>query len=138
MEKRMLLLGLVVVFVVSLSGCTTTRKNKDLEIQGLRNQVSALETQVPAKTEETVSAEQVAVKSSEGTVGGLTKIADDKQIQTALKNAGYYNGTIDGKLGKKTRRAVREFQKANKLSPDGKVGKKTWDVLKVYLEKKVK
>jgi len=137
MGKRMLL-GFVVVFIFSLSGCSTTRKSKDLEIQGLRNQVSALETKTPAKTEETSSLEQVLPKSSEAPAEDIAKLPDEKQIQTALKNAGYYVGDIDGKLGKKTRRAVRDFQKANNLSVDGKVGKKTWAVLKDYLEKKVK
>ena len=137
MEKRILLLGLVVVFVVSLSGCSTTRKSKDLEIQGLRNQVSVLESQ-PAKDEETSSSEQFLSKSSEESAESVTKLLDEKQIQTALKNAGYYEGAIDGKLGKKTRRAVRDFQKANNLSVDGKVGKITWGVLRYYLDKKVK
>jgi peptidoglycan hydrolase-like protein with peptidoglycan-binding domain len=63
---------------------------------------------------------------------------DVKDIQTALKNAGYFKGEADGKMGKKTRLAVRAFQKANNLTPDGKVGKNTWVVLKEYLDKKVK
>jgi len=137
MEKRVWLLGVVAIMVVSLSGCSSSRK-KDLEIQGLRNQVSAFETQMPAKTEETTTTEQVVTKTTEETVGNPAKVADEKQIQTALKNAGYFNGTIDGKLGKKTRRAVRAFQKANNLSVDGKVGKNTWAILKDYLDKKVK
>jgi peptidoglycan hydrolase-like protein with peptidoglycan-binding domain len=144
MEKRVLLLGLAVVFVVSLSGCSTTRKNKDLEIQGLRNQVSALESQKPAKIEETSSSEQVSAKSGEVSAESLDKAGEVKdrpnarQIQAALKNSGYYQGVIDGKLGKKTRQAIKDFQKANNLSVDGKVGKKTWAALKDYLEKKVK
>lgn len=144
MKKRVLLLGVAVVFVVSLSGCSTTRKSKDLEIQSLRNQVSALESQVPAKTEETSSSEQVSAKSSEVPAESLDKTGEAKQwpnarqIQAALKNAGYYQGVIDGKLGKKTRQAVKDFQKANNLSVDGKVGKKTWAALKEFIQKKVK
>ena len=139
MEKKVLLLAVAGFFVISLSGCSTTRKNKDLEIQGLRNQVTALESQAPAKTEEVVSSEQAAAKS-EVTATELDK-ADQptpRQIQAALKNAGHYEGVIDGKLGKKTRRAVKEFQKANNLKPDGKVGPKTWAALKEYLQKKAK
>ena len=123
------------VFVISLSGCSTTRKSKDLEIQGLRNQVFALESQGAAKIEETSS--EVPVESLDKS-GEVKQHPKAKQIQTALKNAGYYQGVIDGKLGKKTRQAVKDFQKANNLSVDGKVGKKTWGVLKEYLEKKVK
>jgi peptidoglycan hydrolase-like protein with peptidoglycan-binding domain len=57
----------------------------------------------------------------------------NEQIQTALKNAGFYTGAIDGKVGPLTKRAVEEFQKANGLSVDGKVGPKTWAVLSKYL-----
>ena len=57
-----------------------------------------------------------------------------KQIQTALKNAGFYKGQIDGKIGPQTKRAIKDFQKANKLNPDGVVGLKTWEELKRYLK----
>lgn len=55
------------------------------------------------------------------------------EIQTALKNAGYYTATVDGKIGPQTRRATEDFQKANGLQVDGKVGPKTWAVLEKYL-----
>lgn len=56
-----------------------------------------------------------------------------RQIQTALKNAGYYMGIIDGKKGPQTKKAIEDFQKANGLEADGKVGLKTWAVLGKYL-----
>jgi len=52
-----------------------------------------------------------------------------KQIQIALKKAGFYKSEIDGKMGPRTRRAIKEFQKAKKLNPDGVVGPKTWEAL---------
>jgi hypothetical protein len=55
------------------------------------------------------------------------------EIQTALKNAGFYSGAIDGKIGPISKKAIEEFQKANNLNPDGKVGPKTWAVLEKYL-----
>ena len=55
------------------------------------------------------------------------------EIQTALKNAGYYTEGIDGKLGPKTKKAIEDFQKANALKADGKIGPKTWSVLSKYL-----
>jgi len=55
------------------------------------------------------------------------------EIQTALKNAGFYSGTVDGKKGPMTKKAVEDFQKANGLAADGKVGLKTWDALSKYL-----
>lgn len=48
-----------------------------------------------------------------------------KEIQTRLKNWGYYNGAIDGVYGSGTEQAVRYFQKKNGLSVDGQVGDKT-------------
>lgn len=56
-----------------------------------------------------------------------------KEIQSALKNAGYYTGKVDGKKGPQTKKAVEEFQKANSLPTDGKVGPKTWVLLSKYL-----
>jgi len=56
-----------------------------------------------------------------------------KDIQTALKNAGFYDGAIDGKFGPKTIEAIKKFQQENNLKVDGKVGHKTWTVLKKYL-----
>jgi len=144
MAKKVLLLGLAGIFIFSLSGCATMRKDNDLEIQGLRNKVSALEAQLKEKDDEINSLKETPVKSSEdvnangGKVTETKQQADPKQIQTALKNAGYYQGVVDGKMGKKTRKAVRAFQKANNLPADGKVGKNTWIVLKDYLEKKTK
>lgn len=54
-------------------------------------------------------------------------------IQQALKNAGYYHGNIDGKIGPATETAVRSFQRDNGLQTDGIVGRNTWEKLKVYL-----
>jgi len=57
-----------------------------------------------------------------------------QEIQIALKNAGYYTGAIDGKIGPKTKKAIEEFQKANNLKVDGIVGPKTWALLSKYLK----
>ena len=54
-------------------------------------------------------------------------------IQQALHAAGYHPGPVDGKLGRLTQRAIREFQEAHGLSVDGKVGPKTWAKLEPYL-----
>jgi len=55
------------------------------------------------------------------------------QIQTALKNSGFYTGEVDSKIGPKTKKAIEEFQKANNLKADGKIGPKTWAALSKYL-----
>lgn len=53
--------------------------------------------------------------------------------QKALKNAGFPVGPIDGKMGPKTKKAIKDFQKTNNLTVDGIVGIKTWSKLKPYL-----
>lgn len=51
--------------------------------------------------------------------------AQNKQVQTKLKNWGYYFGNVDGIYGPKTKEAVKYFQRKNKLAVDGIVGPKT-------------
>ena len=48
-----------------------------------------------------------------------------RQIQTKLKNWGYYKGNIDGIYGSQTLKAVKDFQAKNGLTVDGIVGDKT-------------
>ena len=47
------------------------------------------------------------------------------QIQTRLKNWGYYNGAIDGVYGNGTFQAVKKFQQKNGLTADGVAGSQT-------------
>jgi peptidoglycan hydrolase-like protein with peptidoglycan-binding domain len=144
MVKKLFAFAFLAIFVFSLTGCATTSKQKDLEIQALKNQITVLQTQIQSKDTEIGSLEDTLGKSEEGKVlsGGKKAICEaksrpkTKEIQTALKNAGYDPGFIDGKMGKKTCEAIKAFQKANNLVVDGKVGKQTWDLLKTYLEKK--
>jgi len=46
-------------------------------------------------------------------------------VQQALTNAGFDPGPVDGKPGRKTFSAIRSFQEAKGLKPDGKVGFRT-------------
>ncbi len=52
-----------------------------------------------------------------------------KTIQQKLKNWGYYNGSVDGIFGAKTKEAVKYFQRKNNLAVDGIVGNKTLQAL---------
>ena len=47
------------------------------------------------------------------------------EIQTRLKNWGYYYGAVDGVYGSQTEKAVRWFQEKNGLHVDGQVGDQT-------------
>lgn len=83
--------------------------------------------------------ESVSVEESEGVsieVDANTFIfPTPKQIQSALKNAGHYKGSIDGIIGSKSKRAILNFQRDNNLAADGKVGPKTWSKLKEHLDR---
>ena len=81
----------------------------------------------PAVAEPSIEKPQTTAAASE------TASEHNKKIQTALKNAGVYQGAIDGKLGPASKRAIEAFQKNNGLKVDGKVGPKTWASLESYL-----
>jgi peptidoglycan hydrolase-like protein with peptidoglycan-binding domain len=152
MFKKVVFFSLAVVFMVTLTGCATGRKQKDLEIQGLRNQISALESQIQSKDEEINSLKEGLAKApaqetqampmikhgKKRVIGEAKSRPNIRQVQIALKNAGFDPGAIDGRKGKQTRSAIKAFQSAHNLPADGKVDKSTWDLLKDYLYKKLK
>lgn len=52
-----------------------------------------------------------------------------RKLQTALKKKYYYSGSVDGKFGPATKRAVMKYQKSIGLRADGKPGNKTLSAL---------
>ena len=48
-----------------------------------------------------------------------------KEIQSKLRDWGYYSGPVDGIYGSKTEEAVKYFQRKNGLNADGQVGDQT-------------
>ncbi len=140
-----LVLGLAVAF----SGCAS---KKTKQIRSLQAQVGALtdevvrldqslqETRGQLQSEASQQAEaSIRSMRGEGAVsGGVYRTPSGFElpsvdIQKALKNAGYYQGAIDGKIGPNTREAVKAFQRDNGLEADGVIGRKTWEKLKVHL-----
>ena len=137
---QLLVLGCV---VGTLAGCATMRQKEAPETSALKNQISDLESQVKQKDAEIDSLRKSLSRTTEEkynsvrqsrTSEGNAAVPSISQIQTALKSAGY-SVEIDGKMGTKTRSAIKDFQKANSLEADGKVGKKTWMLLEPYLNK---
>lgn len=103
-------------------------------------QASSLSQQAPVEVlpieASPVTQPEAGVPAVAGAVAGttdLTGLNHQQKIQVALKNAGFYTGAIDGKIGPASRKAVEAFQKQNGLKVDGKVGPKTWAVLEGYL-----
>jgi len=111
------IIGLIFVF-----GCSQKIKQANRETTSIESPLT--------ENEPTVSVS----KSTENTSFELTTLPSPQEIQQALKNANLFQGKIDGNIGPKTTRAIKEFQTQNNLNADGKVGSKTWEKLKVYLK----
>jgi putative peptidoglycan binding protein len=59
--------------------------------------------------------------------------AQVKRLQRALARLGYSTGHVDGSYGPATVAALKRFQQANGLQPDGVLGPKTLRLLKAKL-----
>ena len=59
------------------------------------------------------------------------------RMQQALKNSGISPGALDGKMGRKTQVALKNFQKKENLSADGRVGFQTLSRLAQYLPEEI-
>ncbi len=133
MKKFVVLMG-IVGFAMVVASCGHKAKQESSLVQEIayenesmnNAEVNNLTPQAPSDiTASTMGAttQDLAVKSN----------PTSKEIQLALKNAGIYQGKIDGSIGPKSKQAIREFQTQNGLKADGKVGPKTWVKLGPYL-----
>ncbi len=105
---------------------TMPQSDAPLEINASRepSQSVASETIPPTAAAQTQEAVSTATQELMGRA---------RDIQAALKKAGFYAGAIDGKIGPRTKQAILDFQKSKGLKADGKVGPKTWAELEKYL-----
>ena len=136
--RKILALPLIVFFV---SGCATTRP-KHMETLDPQSQIAALQTQLQAKDQEIQDLHYQLESSQQSLSSNFASAGSDKlnllrvsgvsamDVQQSLLKAGFDPGPVDGRLGKKTRRAIKAFQKKNHLTADGVVGDKTWSVLR--------
>ena len=134
--KKLITLIIIIFFSFSVSGCSLFMAK---DIKSLKRRVNALEDKediveqkVQADTGKSVtyvSPVDVEEKAPSMDSRSMTK----KEVQVALRNAGYYDGPIDGKLGTKSRKAIRDFQQDNGLKVDGIAGTQTKKALVKYL-----
>jgi peptidoglycan hydrolase-like protein with peptidoglycan-binding domain len=121
-----------VVLVLGVSGCA---KNEEMDPS---QELMSLEDLSSMTVDETVNVTETdplaAAKLEPLPPAAPYGKPTAHQIQQALKNAGFYTGNVDGKIGPMTKEAIEEFQKANNLEADGKVGPKTWQALGKYLD----
>jgi len=132
---RRLNLFVIIVWLSMISGCVTTPVvNYSGENQQLKTQVNSLETQLnQLKRENSQLRQQLQEQSASKKE---VRMPSAIEIQTALKKAGFYKGPLDGQIGTQTKEALKKFQAANKINPDGVVGSRTWQLLLKYLENK--
>ena len=142
-----LVLVLVVVFTLTtFIGCNKKKKEEAADLNGVvtENVVSVTDTtgqnadinSVPVVVENASASTEVAEPAMASAASkDVTGKPTNKEIQQALKNAGLYDGKVDGHIGAKTKKAIEAFQTQNGLKADGKVGHKTWKALSVYLNK---
>lgn len=134
---------LVTILILNLTGCAPSSKlrTQDMRFEQLEAKIDGLARDIDEKDREIRDLEAELERIKKGNLNSAKKIktakkseeSTPKKIQTALTNAGFYKGPIDGKIGQQTEKAVKEFQRANGLKADGVIGKKTWVKLQQYL-----
>jgi peptidoglycan hydrolase-like protein with peptidoglycan-binding domain len=124
---------LVVLLVFAIAGCATSSKKQATQSQPIVTQKNHQQESY-SKGYDSWSSDAYEIPEQK-TYSASTVQLSPKQIQRALKSAGYYDGPIDGKIGSKTKAAIIKFQKANGLKADGIVGKRTSTELNRYLSR---
>jgi len=147
-------LALIILSTFTISGCSSAQKKLSEDVKGIKTKVDTLETRVEGVETKQSDVERLAMEQAQKVeelkadraaraYSGRTNVGikervghknkeQVKDIQTCLKNAGFYKGEVDGVKGRKTRSAIKKFQEANGLTADGIVGKKTWEALSKY------
>ncbi len=144
--RKMVLFLVVGALSLGVSGCVSNAKyNKNTNL--MRSQLQLLQTDIDSlrtgqqkvednllEVSKTSSSSAVISDTKEiyRTPSGFTLASRD--IQAALKNSGYYNGPVDGKIGPLTKTSLKRFQEDNGLVPDGVCGRNTWDKLNAFLQ----
>jgi len=138
-------IGLFIIvggLAISMAGCVTNSKyGKETNL--MRSQLELIQSDLDSlrssqqRVEDSIDSSQVQAPASSSsltysTPSGFTLPSAD--IQTALKNAGYYTGPLDGKVGRLTKTSIKRFQEDNGLVPDGVCGRNTWAKLGNFLE----
>jgi peptidoglycan hydrolase-like protein with peptidoglycan-binding domain len=98
-------------------------------VQEYQAKISSLEMELNRQKDENY----ILRKQLEAASTREIRMPNATEIQTALKKAGIFKGEIDGKIGPETKEAIRKFQQANGITPDGVVGSKTWALLSKYI-----
>lgn len=155
MKKRSMALTILAISFFFLSGCATTNqrsmidnlnsrismledtvRRRDSEIAGLHSRADQLSKEIAKKDQaiKSLTPAPKPVTTTKDSIGVIRVDTTVENVQTALKNAGYYDGNVDGKIGPRTINSIAAFQKDNGLKQDSIIGQKTWDLLKQFLK----
>lgn len=128
------------LMVLLCSGCATAKQSS---LMALENRMQLLENKLAVLSEQEkmtsclvrdpLESSMLSVEEVERAPVVASKMTK-QQIQIALKNVGYYDGKIDGKIGPRSRAAIKQFQKDMGLKVDGVAGRQTKEKLAKYLE----
>ena len=146
MRRGVYVIATILLGTMALTTGCASKKRHQRDVTNLQNQIGALQSEV-ARLDQALK--ETEAKSSQGLNAGgesaLTKFTQGAlyktpsgfelpaaSIQQALKKAGYYQGALDGKIGSKTKQALRNFQRDNGLDPDGICGRQTWSKLQTF------
>jgi len=119
---------LSVFFVFVLAGCATSFKKQAAQSQPVAQESYSRDY------DDTWSSDSYEKPAKKAYPEAAIQLSP-RQIQRALKSAGFYQGPIDGKIGPKTKEAIIKFQKAKGLKADGIAGKRTSVELNKYLSR---
>lgn len=140
--KKFVLFVVVIFAVAALFGCSKKKKTQEAALDNMtngvvsENVVSVTDTTASNNVPVVVDNAEAIPQTTGEMAAGAVSLKDQptaKEIQQALKNAGFYTGKVDGTIGSKTKKAIKEFQDHNGLKADGKVGPKTWKILSTHL-----
>lgn len=151
MRKAVYAFGALFLGTLMLTTGCTTKKRYERDMTALQGQISSLQSEV-ARLDQSLKDTETALKTVQdrGTTAGtgtaFGSLAESGPvyrtpsgfelptlaIQKALKNAGYYQGDMDGKVGTRTKEAIRNFQRDQGITPDGVCGRQTWSRLKSF------
>ena len=133
------LIGIIVIGLVAvgLKHRAASQPSLAATLSGTAASVETLSQAAATATSTVTSVTQAAAAAATPASAAMPATAGEiggpAQIQTALANAGFYSGPVDGKIGPMTQQSIKNFQSAHGLTADGRVGTKTWDALKAFL-----
>jgi peptidoglycan hydrolase-like protein with peptidoglycan-binding domain len=137
MRKSVVVIGFIGAVIIAV-GCNQKPKEEASLMQEIAYENETImntETNSTAPATGTDAVSLAAPADNSMASVSVSSNPTNKDIQQALKNAGVYEGKVDGSIGPRSKKAIRDFQAQNDLKADGKVGPKTWIKLGQYLNK---